>query len=169
MDEAVFKEVVIPLLGVSKTAVLAISTPDDEFNHYTKLMELEVDGKKVFKVLKVGLSCGRCLRRGLTCIHRRSKLPSWKDQGRQHMIEAMYGGSESDRKLMLRETHGVTVSEDVFMYKMYIQSLRDKKKYAFKDGKPNIVYIGIDPAAGGADSDYTIVSIVFDAGKCVVS
>jgi len=34
LDEAVFKEVILPLLGVQDTVLLAISTPMDEHNFY---------------------------------------------------------------------------------------------------------------------------------------
>ena len=36
MNPDVFRQVVVPLMGVGGTAILAISTPDDEFNYYSK-------------------------------------------------------------------------------------------------------------------------------------
>lgn len=168
MSPAVFKEVVIPLLGVKDTATLAISTPDDEFNHYTKLIELQIKGKKVFKVIRVGLSCSRCLRRSIICIHRRSKLPAWKDVTRQEMIEAMYGGSEADKRLMLRETHGVTVSADIYIFRMYMHAFKSLKPYIYKD-KIQVVHVAIDPASGGTGSDWGITSTCFENSNYVVS
>lgn len=168
MDEGVFKEVIIPLLGVAKTATLAISTPDDEMNHYTQLMDLHVDGKRVFKILKVGLSCGRCLRRAVKCIHRKGKLPVWKDEDRQKLLEAMYGGSEADQRLMMRETHGMTQTEDFFLFRQWIPALKSRRPYTFKE-KVKYVFMGIDPAGGGRQSDWAIYTGAYEDGKYVVS
>lgn len=73
MDKQVFFTVVVPLLGVKHTAVLAISTPDDEFNYYTQLLELGL-----FRCIKIGLTCDACEALGLPCTHRIKRLPHWK-------------------------------------------------------------------------------------------
>lgn len=57
MDKQVFFQVCVPLLGVNHTALLAISTPDDEFNFYSELFDLKrPDGKSMFKMIKIGNS-----------------------------------------------------------------------------------------------------------------
>lgn len=168
MSGDVIKQVVLPLLGVKNTSTIAISTPEDEFNHYTKLIELKVNGKFVFKVIRVGLSCSKCLRLGLLCIHRRSKLPAWKDVSRQEMIEAMYGDGDADKRLMLRETHGVIIGADIYVYRLYIHAFRSMKPYSYKD-KIQVVHVGLDPAAGGAGSDWGLTATCYENAKYVVS
>jgi hypothetical protein len=65
MDPKVFKTVVVPLFGVVNTAVLAISSPDDDQNYYSELLELKTkDGQSFFKVIKIGLACDRCVDAG---------------------------------------------------------------------------------------------------------
>lgn len=50
MDRSMFFDVVAPLMLVEKTAVLAISSPSDEFNYYSTLLELRrPDGSFVFE------------------------------------------------------------------------------------------------------------------------
>ena len=85
MDKKVFFEVVVPLLGVKHTAVLAISTPDDEFNYYTQLLELGL-----FKVIKIGLTCEACEAMGLACTHKIRRLPHWKTMSKSNNSIIIY-------------------------------------------------------------------------------
>jgi len=65
MDPKVFKTVVVPLFGVVNTAVLAISSPDDESNYYSELLELKTkDGESFFEIIRIGLACVSCLDAG---------------------------------------------------------------------------------------------------------
>ncbi len=65
MDPRVFHEVVVPLFGVVNTAVLAISSPVDDQNFYSELLELKrPDGTDFFWVMKIGLACASCLEAG---------------------------------------------------------------------------------------------------------
>lgn len=65
-------------MGVANTAVLAISTPDDEFNHYSELMDLKAaDGQPMFYNIHIGLSCEACTEAGIPCPHNKAKLPAY--------------------------------------------------------------------------------------------
>lgn len=81
LDRAVFTEVVVPLLGVKDTAVLAISTPLDENNFYSQMLELTQDDgvTPLFNVISVSLICDECkqkdLKGQLTCPHRQNEIP----------------------------------------------------------------------------------------------
>jgi hypothetical protein len=81
LDRAVFTEVVVPLLGVKDTAVLAISTPLDETNFYSQMLELTQDDgvTPLFNVISVSLICDECkkkdLKGQLTCPHRQNEIP----------------------------------------------------------------------------------------------
>lgn len=78
MSPDVLRVAVMPLMAVGNTAVLAISTPDNEFNHYTELTEMKKpDGTLWFNVIKIGLSCEDCLTKGIECVHHKNKLPHW--------------------------------------------------------------------------------------------
>jgi hypothetical protein len=88
MSSEMFAKIVVPLFGVAKTAVLAISTPDDEFNYYTNLMDIKLDGgKSLFKVIRIGGACDSCSSAGIKCTHSMLRLPIWKPLARQEKID----------------------------------------------------------------------------------
>lgn len=91
MSPIMFSKIVVPLLGVDRTALLAISTPDVEDNYYTSLMNVQCnDGKPLFKVLRIGMACESCIAAGVPCSHKIFRLPFWKPIARQEKIDAIY-------------------------------------------------------------------------------
>ncbi len=108
MDEAVFHSVCVPLLSVNHTALLAISTPDDEFNFYSELFNLKTPtGESLFELLSIGLACETCMENGLVCNHKLDRLPAWKSVERQELVQSILG---QNRDLADRETRGVVKS-----------------------------------------------------------
>lgn len=84
MNPELFFQVVVPLLGVKNTAVLAISTPQDEFNYYTELMALKDEkGASLFYSIVLGLVCDACKKTGEACNHLLAMSPDWKVSARQ--------------------------------------------------------------------------------------
>ena len=161
MDKKVFFEVVVPLLGVKHTAVLAISTPDDEFNYYTQLLELGL-----FKVIKIGLTCEACEAMGLACTHKIRRLPHWKTMSRQQMIQRVMA---SDPELMVRETRGLVMSTKQFMiHKSFILQFHTRAPYQIKN-KVQVLHMAIDPSGGGTASDYAVCTIGREAGKTYIA
>jgi hypothetical protein len=157
MDKQVFFQVVVPLLGVKHTAVLAISTPDDEFNYYTQLLELGL-----FKVIKIGLTCESCEAMGLVCTHKIKRLPHWKTMTRQEMIQMVLA---SDPELCARETRGLVISTKIFMIqRMWILALRERELYRLQN-KAQVLHMGIDPSGGGTGSDYALCTIGHENGR----
>lgn len=165
MSPEMFSKIVVPLLGVDKTAVLAISTPDDENNYYTVLMKIVVEGKPLFKVIRIGMACEACEAAGVPCSHKVYRLPFWKPQVRQEKIDAIY---KNNPELYAREILGQVVSNKEYMCTAPLMR-------PFKDKQPhkmvypaNVVHIGIDPSGGGTASDYAICSMVYDNGQFVI-
>lgn len=90
MSPQLFFQVVVPLIGVENTALLAISTPQDEFNYYTTLMELKNHlGAPLFDSLKLGMQCMDCAKSGAACGHKLSMNPHWKPPDRTMKCDAM--------------------------------------------------------------------------------
>lgn len=53
----------MPILELTNTALLCISTPLDEFNYYSKLVEQkDENGNPFFKTIKAGRVCDDCSR-----------------------------------------------------------------------------------------------------------
>ena len=111
IEPAVFYEVIVPLLEVKSTALVCISTPLSESNHYSELCNTKnKKGEDVFRTIRVGLVCDACREAGLaaTCTHRAADVPTWKsDEGRE-VVNALYGDRTT---LLMRESLGM-VCED---------------------------------------------------------
>lgn len=56
-----FYETILPILELTNTALLAISTPLDEFNYYSELfLKKDENGDDFFKTIKAGRICDDC-------------------------------------------------------------------------------------------------------------
>jgi hypothetical protein len=166
MNEEMFAKIIVPLLGVDKTAMLAISTPDDETNYYTVLMEVKgPNDKPLFKIIKIGMACESCEASGIPCSHKIYRLPFWKPIARQEKLDAIY----KDRpELFAREILGQVVSSKEYILDgNMIRSLRERPLYKFNN-PTFVVHIGIDPSGGASASDYAISSVVYDNGNAVI-
>jgi hypothetical protein len=77
MDPSTFFQVVVPLIGVKNTALVAITTPQDEGNYFSELMVLkDQHGQRLFHCIELGLMCERCKREKLACQHKLHMSPS---------------------------------------------------------------------------------------------
>jgi hypothetical protein len=145
MDKQVFFQVCVPLMGVKQTALLAISTPDDEFNFYSELFTLKrPDGKDMFYIIKIGLACDDCIEAGLSpCNHLLSKLPHWKTHERQALIDSILS---SNPDLADRETRGIVKSSRRDCYeKDWVRLFGERAPYVF-EYRPNVLFMAIDPS-----------------------
>jgi hypothetical protein len=153
MTEALFQEIIVPLMTMGRTAVLAISTPDTEDNHYSEMTEMKKPGSAdegLFRVIKVGLFCESCMqRKALRCPHKR-RLPSFKSERGQEIAELLM---EANPERMRRELHGMIGSKKQFLYKPYIEKMRLLKAYKWRN-KPAVLHLAIDPS-GGSNSEWS--------------
>jgi hypothetical protein len=77
-------------LGVRNTALLAITTPQDEENYFSGLMKMkDAHGEFVFHCVKLGLVCAACEKRNLACNHLLSLNPDWKPPERVAKVDLM--------------------------------------------------------------------------------
>ncbi len=166
IDPLMFKSVIVPIMGMCNVAVLAISTPDDQFNYFTELMnKKKPDGTPLFSIIDVGLTCRACVEKGeLSCPHKVNRLPAWKNRGRQELVQSLL---EDDVDLCMRETKGVIVSDKKFVFRDWLPAVEAKPRYQLQT-PVNVVYVAIDPSGGGTQSDYAIVSMAHVHGRQVV-
>lgn len=74
-------DTIVPVMGQTETALLAISTALDEGNHYSALTKLEdkETGEPLFNVIRVGQVCEACQKTStpwvslLYSVHQRSR------------------------------------------------------------------------------------------------
>ncbi|KAK3237684.1 hypothetical protein CYMTET_52257 [Cymbomonas tetramitiformis] len=156
LDEAVFTEVIVPLLNVRDTALLAISTPLDENNFYSTLLRMKEPNsdEPMFYVLEVTLICPACAERGVkdVCEHRRELLPPWKsDHRREEMTRMLF---ESQPQMYMQEQLGIPSGADACCYdRESLVRFATRVRYHADTSTVNPigqnVYMAIDTCGGG--------------------
>ncbi|KAK3246110.1 hypothetical protein CYMTET_44331 [Cymbomonas tetramitiformis] len=150
LDEAVFTEVIVPLLNVRDTALLAISTPLDENNFYSTLLSMKdplTDGP-MFKVLEIKLICEACAKKGVkdVCPHRRELIPPWKnDHRRELMTKALFEGQP---RMYMQEQLGIPSGSDARCFDTASIDAFAATSVEL-DHEPRHVFVGIDTCGGG--------------------
>jgi hypothetical protein len=167
MSLDVFFEVVLPLLEMSTTCLIAISTPLNGLNFYSELFELTgPTGDNLFNTLKIGLSCEKCQKLGKSaeCNHMKHLIPSWKSASKFDLVKAVY----ADRKdLLARESMGQITSDNASVFSQKsIDLFMDRKPYKMKN-KPDFVFLGVDPNGGGT-SELSVVSICMEQNQIII-
>ncbi|KAK3249308.1 hypothetical protein CYMTET_41253 [Cymbomonas tetramitiformis] len=162
LDEAVFTEVIVPLLNVRDTAMLAISTPLDENNFYSTLLNMKdplTDGP-MFKVLEIKLICEACAEKGVkdVCPHRRELIPPWKnDHRRELMTKALFEGQP---RMYMQEQLGIPSGSDSRCFDTVSIDAFAATAVAL-DTDPRHVFVGID-TCGGGNNFMALVSGCYD-------
>jgi hypothetical protein len=169
MPVALFKKVVVPAMGVNNTVVLAISTPDDEFNYFSQILELkDASDRPLFVTLKLGLACEACLAKGKPqdCVHKLAEQPPWKSTSRLRKIQAIMG---DDSATFTRENQGIVISSRQFMFPVpWVVSFMQQERVQFEHNVP-LIHMAIDPGGGGSLSDYAMSAITYFNEKTVVT
>ena len=169
VDPGFFYETVAPLLIVGMTTLIGISTLTSEINFYTRLFKLRdcITGAPIFLSMSVELACQHCKDEGKAtqCKHLLHLVPRWQSSTRHERLKTIM----SDRPdLIQSELSGLAFdalqqcfrADDIAcMMKMLPPPIQWKQK----------VYIVVDPAAGGPQSEFAVVSILRDKGLITVS
>lgn len=113
VNQDLFYHTLIPILGMKRTALWMISTPGDEDNYYSTLLELKnEDGTPFFKVFKISNICQKCKKldnkKQLNCPHMEKHTESWKSSSRTKRLKRLYEGDEATA---LREFAGEVASD----------------------------------------------------------
>lgn len=173
LDRQVFEEVVIPLLGVKDTAVIAISTPLDETNMYSQMIDLKQDDGKtpLFNVISITLICELCqgkdLKDQICCPHRQSEIPPWKTARRQDLVKKLL---ESNPEMYKREQLGVITSNANHAFPVHQIDAFERSSTQINQFVDK-VFCAIDPAGGPhsrariALASYSITKNAWQAGR----
>jgi hypothetical protein len=174
----VFKEVVIPLLGVSLTSLIAITTPADSDNYCNELMQLRTsEQEKVFSVYEARGMCQDCVDAGeVQCPHVTLEIPPWKSKAKSKVTEALYGG---DSTLMMRELGGAAADDTSAAFgRQMINALFAKERWKIPNSlsdrpsasaavggshclqlPPRLLFVAVDPNGGGCNSKFAILTL----------
>lgn len=166
LDEAVFKEVILPLTGVQDTVLLGISTPLDESNFYSVMLDMKrPDGSPLFNVLTITLLCAACEKAGLLACPHKSELPAWKSGERQELIASLMA---NDRNMYIQENLGIVVRKQNSAFPREGIDRMEARRYSLVDTPaPDFLYISVDPCGGGA-SDMALVASFFARDGSVI-
>ena len=168
LDEAVFKEVILPLTAVNDTVLLGISTPLDENNFYSVMLDMrKPDGTKMFNVLEITLLCADCQAAGrVECPHK-ADLPAWKSGERQAQIALLM---QNDRNLYIQENLGIVVRKDNAAFdKASITRFEQARVCIGDSNEVRYVYVAIDPCGGGPSEMALAAGFVTGSGTLVVA
>lgn len=192
MDQQVFYEVVVPLLGMRDTALIAISTILGPDNFYSKLVDLkDANGDGLFETQKFELVCDAC-RASKTpwrCTHMTDTMPPWLSSDKHHKIRQFL-----PEELVGRETMGIAMSDAQRAFQAdLVNDFQEAQPVplppsaglagAMVDGQrwlhgsspvppselaPHaVIYTAVDPNGGGV-SEYAVASILAFRGDTVV-
>lgn len=169
VDPGFFYETVAPLLIVGRTSLLAISTLTSEINFYTRLIKMidKSTGLPIFENLQIRLACDACIEDGKaeSCKHMLHLVPRWQDSERHMRLKVVM----QDRPdLIISELSGLAFDS---LQQCFRPSDID---HIFEVGdirvkESDVIYIMVDPAAGGPQSDYCVLSFVRRRGVVTVS
>ena len=168
VDQGFFYETVAPLLLVGVTSLICISTLTSDINFYTRLFKIKdaITGLPVFAQLQVALVCNACREAGTaaSCKHMLHLVPAWQSSARHERLKAVM----SDRPdLIQSELAGLA-------FDALQQCFRATDIDAFMVSEPppfswgQRLYMIIDPAAGGPQSDFALITFYRQKGIIVV-
>lgn len=168
-DEGFFYETVAPILSIGSASLVAISTLTSEINFYTRLIQMKdpATERSLFAIRCIELCCEKCKEEGkqAECVHMLHLVPMWQSEERHRKL-----------KIMMQDRPDLIQSELAGLAFDSLQQVFRKSDIAIAMAlKPlpitqnSFVFIVIDPAAGGPQSDYAIVSIVRERGSVTVS
>lgn len=163
-----FYETIVPILELTNTALLAISTPLDEFNYYSELfLKKDENGEDFFKTIKAGRICDDCGRLPYDIMIKCDHVPDgahWKSVHKKRRLAALFEGDEARG---LRELGGIMASDHTPCFqKKDIATLFDNERYTLQ-APPEAIYVTIDPNGGGA-SDFGMAAGCFVDGRLIV-
>jgi hypothetical protein len=168
VDPAFFYETVAPLLIVKNTCMLAISTLTSEINFYTRLIQMKDKTTQLdlFNVKKIELVCAKCKEDGKAaeCVHMLHMVPRWQSSDKHVKLKTVM---EDRPDLIESELSGMAFNSLQQVFKssdLDIMFSQPPPIYALN----HEIHLIIDPAAGGPQSDYAMLSLQRSKGLITV-
>ena len=173
VDLRLFYEVVMPLLEMTRSVMIMISTPVNTFNYFSKLLELkDGDGNPVFLSYSVDLVCKRCREseHPERCRHMVHMLPRWKSEDKMKIAELIM---RDQMTTLLRESRGLVIDDaSSYFAREEIEALTRSTPWSPRpDEYPRWMIVSIDPntRSGKGNSDMALFAMTLDRGMFTVS
>jgi hypothetical protein len=187
-DQGMINEVVVPLLSMSTSVLLGISTLLDGSNHYSKMIKLKKpSGEPVFESMAITLVCDACMKteHPERCKHKLSEVPRWISSEKVSAIsdkatlailflycvavdqvEVVRTLLAEDPAMLLRESLGISADGSEKMYRgddveAFNIRVPDALVWQDRDHRLNVqhIFIAVDPSGGGP-SAFSICSTI---------
>jgi hypothetical protein len=169
IPKQILHEVIAPMLKVSNSVLLALSTHLGEDNYYTKLFDRQgPEMDELFVRIRVELMCAACKERSanpLDCNHLEHLHPPWLLGGNSQRVKLMM---EDDEQLYAQEVLGAIWSDKACVYdRKWIKALEERKPRVIERASQLFALTMMDPAGGGG-SRTAIVTVVREPGGHIV-
>lgn len=158
-------QVVLPTLSTGCSLICISTVSSDESNFLAKLVAArDARGNPVIFTLDLKMVCDRCIRAGaeLSCKHMLGQLPAWQQRGRHDTIQRLMGTNED---VFLTEVRGLVTDAKktpAFDPTAMTNLMENPDRIWTPDGSDiRHIFVGLDPAAGGSQSEYAVVSAFY--------
>lgn len=154
VDRRLFTEGLFPILRMKNTSLLCLSSPGDESNHYSRMVQAKdkETQKLIFKYIHAKKICDECLKlpneEANKCEHIKNTAP-WINHRRSKKFQALY----EDPVLAMAEFGGVIRSKNMSAFrKTEIDKLFDENQTPFvtTTSTPSMIFITADNNGGGS-------------------
>ena len=91
-EEGLVNEVIMPLLSMSQSVLLCISTLRESSNHYSKLFDVkDSNGAPIFEQMSISLVCEACMKTDHPerCTHKNHELPRWLSSDKVEIVRCV--------------------------------------------------------------------------------
>lgn len=150
VDPRLFTEGLFPVLRMKNTAMVCLSSPEDEENQYSRMVNLkDPQGNSIFEVIHARQICDACMKLPLEqankCEHVKNTA-HWINHRRAKKFSALY----EDPALAAREFGGAIVSSTMSAFR------RDEVTRMFEAERvrtvstPSCIFIAADNCGGGS-------------------
>lgn len=159
IDPELFKKVIVPILSMKNTALMCLSSPADEGNHYSGMLTLKRDnGEPFFHVIDCFLICKACQKlervKQINCTHVPSATP-WLSSRKIQELKRLLSPEDAIREL----TGGVVSDYKPALPKEEIARFFARPTFLCISA-PSYIFTACDPNGGGP-SHMSIVSAYF--------
>ena len=152
--------------------MLAISTPDDSGNFYSRMLMAKQPNvfpeRPLIPSKMIDLACALCRARGVTaeCEHKAHLRPPWRSQEGQDLQKAMLSAND-----YAAEAQGLIVNKRIYVFDgKLVDAIFVKSAPRALIETQGTVFVAIDPSWGSANlGRMAIVSFVFAVDRVVVS
>jgi hypothetical protein len=155
-----FLTVILPLLSEKNVGLIAMSSPNYSGGVYSTIISAaDGQGRKLVNSMILGNPCDLCVSMATPerCNHKLCEMASWKDPERTEYLRKLYTAIGQERIYRAELGTMATVANlNEFSRDMYIDFASSEPKVC--NDKIESVYIGVDPAYGGA-CDFAVTAI----------